>query len=77
MHVFSPVISKQSACRNRYGKEAPKNKSILQWNPKFKKTVCLCEKKSINPANHLGRSSGEGEVEFCSKSTEVYESCRL
>ncbi|GFU61893.1 hypothetical protein TNCV_1644661 [Trichonephila clavipes] len=36
----------QLAFKNRYGKEAPTNKSILRWYHQFKKTACLCKKKS-------------------------------
>ncbi|GFV96890.1 transposable element Tcb2 transposase [Trichonephila clavipes] len=43
---FLEVISVQWAFTNRYGKEAPTNKSILQWYHQFKKTGCLCKKKS-------------------------------
>ncbi|GFS68476.1 hypothetical protein TNCV_4584071 [Trichonephila clavipes] len=40
------VISMQRAFMNRYGKEAPSNKSILRWYHQFKETDCLCKKKS-------------------------------
>ncbi|GFW88453.1 hypothetical protein TNCV_3552231 [Trichonephila clavipes] len=36
-----------------------------------------CVKKKQWPAKYLGRSSGEGEAELCSKSMEFYESFRV
>ncbi|GFV95440.1 hypothetical protein TNCV_4574421 [Trichonephila clavipes] len=45
-HEWSSQIPTALVERNRYGKEAPSNKSILRWNPKFEKAGCLCKKKS-------------------------------
>ncbi|GFV95027.1 hypothetical protein TNCV_1030251 [Trichonephila clavipes] len=42
----------------------------------LRKQVACVERKQMS-AKRTGRSSGEGEAEFCSNSTEVYENCRL
>ncbi|GFU21737.1 hypothetical protein TNCV_3123361 [Trichonephila clavipes] len=49
---------------------APTNKSFLRWFQEFKETGCLSEKKSSGQPS-LGKSCGECEAEFCSKSTGV------
>ncbi|GFY03365.1 hypothetical protein TNCV_1173231 [Trichonephila clavipes] len=36
-----------------------------------------CVERKARPTKSLGRSSGEDEAEFCSKFTEVNESCHL
>ncbi|GFV44565.1 hypothetical protein TNCV_3287471 [Trichonephila clavipes] len=40
-------------------------------------TCCLCKKKVRGWSSVSEEVGGEGEAEFCSKSTEVYEICRL
>ncbi|GFW40036.1 hypothetical protein TNCV_5117191 [Trichonephila clavipes] len=43
----------------------------------LRKQFACVKRKAAAQAKYLGRSSGTGEGEFCLKSTEVNESCRL
>ncbi|GFY15763.1 DUF4817 domain-containing protein [Trichonephila clavipes] len=69
--VFS-VISVPRAFKNHHGNEASTNKSILRWYHQFKKTGCLCKKKSSSRPNVLKKVVERSEADFSpQKSTRV------
>ncbi|GFS99570.1 hypothetical protein TNCV_167061 [Trichonephila clavipes] len=63
--LFS-IILVYRTFRNRYGKEAPTDKSILQWYHQFKKTHCIKTKATNDQTSR--KKQWEDKAEFCSKS---------